>query len=224
MDSVPLASGWGAFFSELFRSADLIGFVLATLFIVLLGMIVDMFSHLRIGRMIPEALLNDVQTEMANGEYEKALELCEKADCLVGQVFAAALSKTDYSFDRMADAMRGEVRIQGLVLRQWVAQFRTTAVAGALLGVAGAVFEAMRLVFDAAQKGGIPSAVVSSFETRGIAYSLLFSLFMGALMAIVSLAVATVANSRLEKILLEAERLGEDLLDPFRPLPQTEEE
>ncbi len=27
-----------------------------------------------------------------------------------------------------------------------------------------------------------------------------------------------------EKILLEAERLGEDLLDPFRPLPQPEEE
>ena len=216
-------SGWNAFFGEVFRSVDVVGFILVTLFIVLLGMIIDMFRHLRISRMIPETLLADVQEEMTNGEYEKALEMSDKADCLIGQVFAAALSKTDYSFERMDDAMHGEVRIQGLVMRQWVLQFRVTAVVGVLLGLAGAAFEAMRFVFDMTGRPNLNLALSSSFETRALAYAFLFALFMGALMAMISLIVSTVASSRLEKILLEAERLGEELLDPFRPLPQSEE-
>jgi hypothetical protein len=217
-------SGWGAFFSEVFHSVDVVGFVLATLFVVLLGMAIDMFGRIRVSKMIPDALLADVQAEMTNGEYEKALEISEKSDCLIGQVFVSALSKTDYSFERMADAMRVEVRIQGLVARQWVAQFRVTAVAGILLGAAGAAFEAMRFVFGLSGHPNPGLSLSSSFETRALAYAFLFSLLMGAVMALVSLIVSTVASSRLEKILLEAERLGEELLDPFRPLPQTEEE
>ncbi len=209
---------------EVFRSVDAVGFVLVTLFVVLLGMIIDMFHHIRLGRLVPETLLADVQTEMANGEYEKALELSDKADCLIGQVFSAALSKTDYSFERMADAMRGEVRIQGLVLRQWVSQFRIAAMTGILLGLAGAALEAMLFIHGMAGQPDWSAALASSFETRARAYAFLFALLMGIVMALASLIVSTIASARLEKILLEAERLGEELLDPFRPLPESGEE
>ncbi len=163
------SSAWGLFLAEVFRSIDTVGFVLIVLFIVLLGMVIDMFLHLRVGRMLPETLLADVQEEMTNGEYEKAFELSDKSPSLIGQVFAAILAKTDYSFDRMEEAMRSEVRIQGLVLRQWVAQFRMTAVLGILLGVAGAIVEAMRLVFDLARRPD--AADVWTFETRALAYA-----------------------------------------------------
>jgi hypothetical protein len=61
-------------------------------------------------------------------------------------------------------------------------------------------------------------------EVRALAHAFLFALLLGLLMALASLVASILASTRLEKILLEAERLGEDLLDPFRPLPQTEEE
>ncbi len=218
-------SGWGLFLTEVVRSVDVVGFVLLALLVVLLGMVIDIFAHLRIGRLIPENLLADVQAEMTNGEYEKALELGDKSDCLIGQIFAAALSKMDYTFERMEDAMRGEVAIQGLVMRQWVAQFRLTAIAGMLLGGAGAALEAMRLVFDLGRRPpGLAAALADSFETRALVYAFLFSILMGTVMALLSLVVSLVASSRLEKILLEAERLGEELLDPFRPLPRNGEE
>ena len=216
--------GWNAFLNELFRSIDAIGFVLITLLVVLLGMCLDVFYHLRIGKFIPESLLADVQEEMTNGEYEKALELCEKSDSPVGQVFAAALSKTDYSFERMSEAMRSEVQIQGLVWRQWVGQFRVMALAGFLLGFIGAMIEAMRFIADMMGRPNLNLALASSHEVRGIAYNFFFALFMGAVLALASLAVSAAASSKLEKILLEAERLGEELLDPFRPLPMLQEE
>lgn len=217
-------AGWGAFLSEIFRSIDVVGFTLIIILIVILGMCFDLFNHLRIGRLIPEPLLADVQEEMANGEYEKALEICEKSDCLIGQIFAAGLSKTDYSFDRMEEAMHGEVRIQGLVWRQWVRQFRVTACVGFLLGLVGAVVECMRFVSDMAGRPNIWLALASSFEVRSLVYSIFLAILLGCVMAAVSLVASTVASSKLEKILLEAERLGEELLDPFRPLPVNQEE
>lgn len=217
-------AGWGAFLSEVFRSVDLIGFILITLLIVLLGMCVDLFNHLRLSKLIPEGLLSDVQEEMGNGEYEKAMELCDKSNSLIGQVFAAALSKTDYSFERMEESMRGEAAIQGLVWRQWVGQFRMMAVVGFLLGVVGALIESMRFVFDMVGRPNVGLALASSFEVRGMVYSIFLSLLLGTVMAMVALAAATVVSSKLEKILLEVERLGEELLDPFRPLPMIPEE
>lgn len=217
-------SGWGALLSEVFRSVDLIGFVLLTLLVILIGMFVDLLTHLRVSRLIPENLLTDVQEEMANGEYEKALEMCEKSDCLIGQIFAAALSKTDYSFERMEEAMRGEASIQGLVWRQWVGQFKIAAVAGFLLGLFGALLNSMRFISDLIGRPNVGLALASSFEMRSIVYNILLALVLGCLMSLVSLGAYALCSSKLEKVLLEAERLGEELLDPFRPLPLASEE
>ncbi|MCL2001244.1 MAG: hypothetical protein FWG74_07395 [Planctomycetes bacterium] len=213
---------WGAFFFELFRSLDIVGFSMLILLVVLICLSLDLLNHLRIGRLIPELLLSEVQEIMANGEYEKALEACEKSECLIGQVFAAALMRTDNSFQRMEEAMRGEVRIQGLIWRQWVGQFRTTGIGGFLLGLMGATLDGMRLLAEFDGRPNLGLAFASSFEIRAIGHNILLSLFLGALMAAISLFAHRYCAGKLEKILLEAERLGEDLLDPFRPLPQEE--
>ncbi len=217
-------AGWNALFVKVFRSVDLVGFVLLTLLVVLIGMCIDLFNHLRIGKLIPENLLTDVQEEMGNGEYEKALELCEKSNCLIGQIFAAALSKTDYSFDRMEDAMHAEVGIQGLVWRQWVGQFRIMALLGFLLGFVGCLIEMMRFIADLVGRPNVMLSLASTFEARQLAYGVFLSLVIGSLMAVIALGVYAIARSKLDKILLEAERLGEELLDPFRPLPMQQEE
>lgn len=217
-------AGWGDFLAEAARSVDAVGFALLVVLIVLVAMCADFFFHIRVGRLIPESLMNDVQEEMANGEYEKALDICRKSESLMSHVFASALEKTDYSFDRMADAMRAEVAIQGLVLRQWAGQFRITAFAGLLLGFGGFLVEAMRFVADLAGRPDIGLALASSPGTRALAYCGLFCLFVGVLMAVVSLAAHMLAAGKLEKALLEAERLGEELLDPFRPLPASQSE
>lgn len=223
-DAVAVQAGWRMFLDEVIRSIDAIGFAMIIFFIALLGMCVDLFGHLRIGKLIPESLLNDVQEEMTRGEYEKALEICQKSGSLAGEVFAAALGKTDFSFERMSESMRAEMRIQGLAWRQWVGQFRTVAAIGLLLGVAGFIVETMRFIADMAGRPNLELALASSFELRSLSYGALFALFMGVMLAVVALAASTYAHSKLEKILLEAERLGEELLDPFRPLPSTMEE
>ncbi len=214
--------GWMAFLSELFQSLDAVGFVMLLLLLILAGMCVDLMNHLRIDRLVPEPLLAEVQDGLANGEYEKALEACERSDCLIGEIFGAALMKTDYSFQRMEEAMRSEIRIQGLVWRQWVGQFRTTGLAGLLVGLMGASLDGMRLVADLEGRPNFGLALASSLEMRSLCHNILLSLFLGGLIALISLLAHRHCSTKLEKILLEAERLGEELLDPFRPLPQEE--
>lgn len=224
-DAVPLSSGnWGVFLREVFRSVDSVGFALLVLLLVLLAMCLDLFNQLRVGKLIPENLLGDVQEEMSNGEYEKAMELCGKSDSLVGQVFAAALSKTDYSFDRMEEAMRGEVKIQGLVWRQWAGQFRSCAAGGFLIGLIASTIQAMRFIADMTGRPNMALALASSFEVRALAYNILIAFGLGCVMSLSALFAYSLAKAKIEKLLLEVERLGEELLDPFRPLPLGQEE
>lgn len=218
-----IRSGWWPFLAETFRSLDAVGFALIVLLLILAAMCLDLLHHLRIARLIPEKLLAEVQENMANGEYERALETCEKSDCLIGDIFAAALGKTDYSFLRMEEALRAEARIQGMVWRQWVRQFRTAAAVGFLLGLMGAAVNGMRFIFELGGQEIPPGGLLlASPGVRLLGYNILASFFLGCLMTLVSLAAYAVCSSKLEKILLEADRLGEELLDPFRPLPQEE--
>lgn len=218
------SGGWGATFSEVLRSFDVVAFVLLAVLIVIMAMAGDLLNHLRIGKLVPEELLAEVQGEMANGEYEKALELCGKSDCLIGQIFSASLTKVDYSFDRMEEAMRSELEIQSLVWRQWVRQFKILTALGPMLGLAGAIVNLFRLVSDSTGRPNFSLALASSFEMRMLVYNLLAALLIGIVMGVFALGVYAFASSKLEKILVEARRLGEEILDPFRPLPLNPEE
>ncbi|MDR0361321.1 MAG: hypothetical protein LBJ46_01320 [Planctomycetota bacterium] len=214
---------WGAYFSELLRSVDVACFVLLTILVVAVGMAIDVFYGVRISKMIPESFLLEVQEEMTAGEYEKALEICRESDCLAGQVFAAALAKSDFSFDRMQNAMRAEAAVLGMVWRQLVGQLRLTALAGGIVGILGALANLLRLVSHLQGRPNVGMALAASFEMRSLLYGLFGSLFLGALIVGVSLFGYYIAKAKLERILLECDRLGEAILDPFRPLPVMEE-
>ncbi len=211
--------GWTAVFSELLRSVDIGTFVVLVIFVVTIGLAIDAFYHIRFAKMLPEELLAAVQDEMANGEYERALEACLKSDSVAGNIFAAALSKTDHSFERMEDAMHGETEIMGLIWRQWVAQFKLLALISAMGGILAALVNLIRLVADIPGRPNLGLVFASSFEMRAYLYCIFGSLFLGALSATFALVIHFFCRSRLERIILEANRLGEELLDPFRPLP-----
>lgn len=210
---------WSTMFAELARAIDLGGFIALIILVITIGLTIDALYHVRIAKLIPDDLLATVQEEMANGEYEKALEVCLKSDSLAAHVFAAALAKTDFSFERMEEAMRGEAEILGLIWRQWVGQFKLLAFLGVASGVIGALLNILRLVSDLPGRPNLGLAFASSFEMRSLLYCIFGSLLIGVLSATISLLAHHFCRSKLERILLEVKRLGEELLDPFRPLP-----
>lgn len=213
------SGSWSVMLSEFARSIDTTCFISLVILVVTAGLAVDALLHIRVAKLIPDDILGMVQEEMANGEYEKARDVCSKSDSLAGQVFAAALSKTDYSFERMEGAMKAEAQILGLIWRQWIGQFKLLALLGIAAGVIGALLNAMRLVADLPGRPNLALAFASSFEMRSLLYCIFGALLIGAVTAIVAMAVHYFCRSKLERILLEADRLGEELLDPFRPLP-----
>ena len=215
---------WNSFAAELMHSIGAAGFILLTLLVVTAGLAVDAFLRIRISRLVPERLLAEVQEDMANGEYEKAQQVCLESDSLIGQIFAAALAKSDHSFDRMAGAMRIEADILGLVWRQWIGQFRLIAVFSLGLGAIGALFGVLRLIAELPGRPSLGLAFASSFEMRQLLYGVFGSLALGIMTSGASLGVSFYLRGKLDRIMLESLRLGEELLDPFRPLPAAGEE
>ncbi len=216
--------GWTPFFSEFLRSIDATCFVCLIILVITIGLGVDAFYLIRISRLIPDYLLGAVQEEMANGEYEKALEISAKSDCLAGHIFSAALSKTDHSFERMEEAMHGEADILSLIWRQWVGQFKLLALLGFAAGILGALINILRLIAELQGRPNLGLAFSSSYEMRALLYSIFGALFFGFLSATLALIIHRTCLAKLERILLEGRRLGEELLDPFRPLPQVLED
>lgn len=215
---------WLPFLGELVRSLDVFGFVLLALFIVVVGMAIDAFYNLRIQRLIPEQLLQEIQREIGEGEYERALEVCARYDCMASQVFAAGLAKIDHSFERMHSAMTGEAEMLALIWRQWIGQFRTMAIMAPLLAGVAVAVNLLWMVAELPARSSIIQTVSFSGEMRGIANSLLMAVVLGMATTIVARLAHGICRNRLDRAVLECVRIGEEVLDPFRPLPQYMEE
>ena len=215
---------WMPFLAELVRSLDVFGFVLLALLIVVVGMAIDAFYHLRIQRLIPEQLLQEIQREIGEGEYERALEVCARYDCMASQVFAAGLAKIDHSFERMHSAMTGEAEMLAMIWRQWIGQFRTMAIMAPLLAGIGVAVDLLWIVMDLPSRGNILQAASLSSEMRGTINSLLMAVVLGMATTIVARLAHGICRNRLDRVVLECVRIGEEVLDPFRPLPQYMEE
>jgi hypothetical protein len=215
--------GWSAFFSEWLASLDGLCLILLAVIAAFACLAADLLRSLRLSRLIPEALLEKVQDEMANGEYEKALGICSGSDSLIGQVFAAPLAKTDYPFARMEQAMRNELRLQQTVWRQWIGRLELAPPAGIFLGLMGMAVELMRFISELAGRPDLTLSLTYFPEMRAPLHNALTLLFLGLFLALASRTAAALCRARLDGIVLEAERLGEELLDSFRPIPKTQE-
>jgi biopolymer transport protein ExbB len=214
---------WFLLSFEWAHSFGILGIVMAIILALAVAMSFDLLFTLRLTRLVPDSLLSEIQDVMANGEYEQALSICEKSGTLIGQVFAAPLSKTDYPFQRMKEAMLAELRVQGLIWRQWIGHLEIGAPLGILLGLAMAAIEALRFVSELAGRPNPMLAITTAPELRLPIQSGLIVLLFGLSVSIISRIVSGICIARLDYALVEAERVGEELLDSFRPLPHSPE-
>lgn len=198
----------GVVWYDVFHSLDVWSLILLLLVVGIAALFVDMLLQFRMARLMPADLLESVRKEMNQGGYENAAELCSKSPAMLGQVFAAALNKTDYTFDRMEDAMRAELKLQTAAWRQRFRMFLCAAIAGPLLSVLFALTHALPIVSQGAAAG-----------LRTALYSIYLCLALGVLSALLAVCAWFCGTARLDTIMHESERLGQELLDPFRPLP-----
>ncbi|MDR2392304.1 MAG: hypothetical protein LBE84_11585 [Planctomycetota bacterium] len=220
----PIPRNWFLLLFDWSHSFGIFSIVMAVVLALAIAISFDLLFTLRLTKLVPDSLLSEIQDVMAAGEYEQALSICEKSETLIGQVFAAPLSKTDYPFQRMKEAMLAELRVQCLIWRQWIGYIEMGVPLGIFLGLAMALIEALRFVSELAERPNPILAIATTPELRLSIQSGLIALLLGLSVSIISRIVSGICAARLDYALVEAERVGEELLDSFRPLPHSPEQ
>ncbi len=178
--------------------------------LVTLAFVFERLASLRRGRVIPKPFVTRFLQQIRQGQLDRAqaLELCADSDSPVAAVFAGATRKWGRPAVEVEQAIldAGERATNGL--RRNLRVFSAVSTIAPLLGLLGTVFgmiQAFNMV-AASEALGRPELLA-----RGVGQALLTTAF-GLLVAIPALLMYYVFVSRVDRLIMEIDGLGQELI------------
>jgi biopolymer transport protein ExbB len=189
------------------------GLLMAPLFLCSFIMLVFVFERaiaLRRGRVIPAPFVKRFLHQLREGKLERdqALDLCQESQSPVSEVFAGAVRKWGRSSVEVEQAIidSGERVAHGL--RRYVRLFNAIATISPLLGLLGTVFGMIRLFNDISTADAMGR---TELLAGGISEALLTTA-AGLSVAIPALCIYLFFVSRVDRLLLDIDALGQELV------------
>jgi len=189
------------------------GLLMIPLFVCSFITLVFVFERvisLRRGRVIPAPFVKRFFHQLREGKLDRdsALDMCQQSPSTVSDVFAAAVKKWGRPSVEMEQTLIDAQERAATVLRRYVRLFNAVATLTPLMGLLGTVFGMIRLfnvvaTADAMGRtellaGGISEAMLCTAGGLSVAIpSLCFYLFF---------------SSRVERLLVDIDALGQDLV------------
>ncbi len=150
----------GGFFDIVFGS----GIVGALLWFALFGdgamaiyFAVDCFVLIKPQKLMPAALITNVQSAMAEGDVMKALKVCENEPSAMSNILSAAFQHVEDGYDVIQEAVNGAADLETERLMQRLTWISVCSNLGPSLGLLGTV-QGMILTFEALASGGAGDA------------------------------------------------------------------
>jgi len=135
-------SGSPSFFNVV-SSGGVLGIILwvAIFFtsIACVALIIDAFLTVRVSKVMPPNLVENVKTAMEQGDVMKALQHCEEEPCPVSNILSAGFSNVEEGFDTIQDAVSVAAAMEEERLMQRVNYLNVVGNLAPMLGLLGTV-------------------------------------------------------------------------------------
>ncbi len=198
---------------NLFDTMQKGGLLMAPLFVCSFVMLVFVFERaiaLRRGRVIPAPFVKRFLHQLREGKLDRdqALDLCQESQSPVSEVFAGAVRKWGRSSVEVEQAIidSGERVAHGL--RRYLRLFNAIATISPLLGLLGTVFGMIRLFNDISTA----DAMGRTERLAGGISEALLTTAGGLSLAIPALCIYLVFVSRVDRLLIDIDGLGQELV------------
>lgn len=220
----PVGYGISPEISEIVGAAGVLGVVVLLIAAIMLFLIVEITYSIRVTSLVPDAVVDDVEAALDEGEYERALEASRSVDCLVGYTLSAALEKVGYTFERMQQVMNDELESEVMIWRQRVDRLKLIARLTPWIGLLGvarcSVPVATELIHRIDSMSTDVRVVTFSHDFRVNVNAMIgFVLVCGAITVLSTLA-HDILRTKLDRVVMGLRLLAEETLDRFRPLPE----
>ncbi len=213
IDNSTLGLAW-----EAIRSTKLIGVILLVMSFCMVALIAWMFFEYRRSVAIPERLLSELQTLLAQKQYTPAFDRVARDSSFLGRVLHAGVRKLPSGPQASIRAMQMVNDDQTMAMEHRSTYLATVGTLGPLIGLLGTVY-GMIIAFRAMSTTGQPEAtqLASGISTA------LFATLLGIGVAIPAISFYSLFRNRINRISLEVELQAESLLEQFsvglRPTP-----
>jgi biopolymer transport protein ExbB len=178
---------------------------LAALSVAGTHLIVDSFLKIKESRIIPPGLADGARTALADGDFEKARQLCSEEPGALANILSAGFSNKD---DGAEDAVSIAAEMESEKLMQRVNYLNTVGNLAPMLGLLGTV-QGMILAF--ATLGTEAGAAKNAMLATNISQAL-YTTAAGLIIAVPALGFFSFFRNRAAKIILHMEALTMELM------------
>ncbi len=204
----------GGFFDIVFGS----GIVGTLLWLALFGdgamaiyFAMDCFVLVKPQKLMPQSLINNVQSAMAEGDVVKALKACESEPSAMSNILSTAFQHVEDGYDVIQEAVNGAADLETERLMQRLTWISVCSNLGPSLGLLGTV-QGMILTFQALASGGAGDA---SMLANSIGQAL-WTTAGGLIVSIPSITVFYSLRNKANRLIMRMTALTMELLKGLR--------
>jgi biopolymer transport protein ExbB len=197
---------------DMLENAGAVGYVIVLLSVVSLALIIEDFVTLRREKLVPPDVAGELETLFDEGNYQRALEVCEGRPNYLTGVVAAGLGKLGHPYETVQTALREAEEAESIKLFQKIGWLALVNVTAPMLGLFGTVTGMFWTFGEIASKGGSVSPANLAF---GIKSALVTTIFGLSVAIPVGLCFFLLKN-RVVRITMEANLIAEELFERFR--------
>jgi len=141
------------------------------------ALIVDAFLTVRVNKVMPPALIGNVQSAMEQGDVMKALQHCEEEPCPVANILSAGFSNVEEGFDTIQDAVSVAAALEEEKLMQRVNYLNVVGNLAPMLGLLGTV-QGMIAAFAGLASAGAAGGGALALSISQALWTTAFGLFV----------------------------------------------
>lgn len=163
--------------------------------------------------VVPPALVDSFEQQLAAKKYQEAYELAKADDSFLGRILSAGLSRVSGGYDEAIEAMQEVGEEENLRLEQrlgYLALIGTISPMIGLLGTVEGMVESFMVIANTATGAPDPQELA-----KGISKAL-FTTLVGLYLAIPALTAYHIIRNRISRLVLEVGVVSEGMMRRFR--------
>lgn len=206
-----------ATFWQLIKAAGLVGYVIIICSIVGIALSIDAFISLKMNKLAPPYLVQELDRLLENQEFDEAMQLCENNNGFLANVISAALSRLGYGYEEMKRAMEEALDIESFKLIVKISYINLLGQIAPLLGLLGTV---TGMINSFREMAVLP--VITPKELAPGVYEALVTTAQGLIVAIPLLALHFALKNKVEKLTLGISTIANAFLEKTKTFLEQE--
>lgn len=202
----------GSMVATIFAGAGMIGYVIMLVSVAGGTLVIYDFMNISQEKLVPEALIVELNNLFEEEHYEEALQLCSSSDSMLGKSIGAGLNAMGAGYGPMMSAINDAIGEQTVRYQHMVGWLNIVAAQAPMLGLFGTV-HGMIVSFGIIKTVASPSPAVLA---EGIEMALVTT-WLGLVVAMPVLVFYGVFRNRVERFSILTTNTCAELTNRFRP-------